>query len=76
MAYVSRIKECGCVVAASVDDPAHAADTSRFVANEIRQGFTVERMEVKAARALPWGWPCEHIRAANPEQLDLEDGGS
>lgn len=64
MAYVARIKECGCVVAASVDLPEYAGATAKFVAKEIREGFNVERMPVENARALPWGWPCEHMKRA------------
>ena len=63
-AYVSRIKACGCVVGATVDLPEYAADVAKFVAKEIREGFEVERMTTEAARALPWGWPCEHMKRA------------
>lgn len=75
MAYVARIKECGCVVAASVDEPAYASDTAKFVAREIREGFNVDRVTVGEARALPWGWPCEHMKAteaASQAQLAIE----
>lgn len=73
MAYVARIKECGCVVAASVDEPGYAKDTAQFVAREIREGFNVERVTVEEARSLPWGWPCEHMKeAAKGPQLALE----
>lgn len=64
MAYVSRIKECGCLVAAQVDLPQYRRDVAKFVAKEIREGFNVERVTVEEARALPWGWPCEHMKRA------------
>lgn len=73
MAYISRIAECGCVVAAHVDLPEYAKETAKFVAKEIRDGFTVERVPVEEARALPWGWPCEHMKRAQAGVIEGQE---
>jgi hypothetical protein len=49
MAYAGR-KRCGCVVAACVDEPNHARDVAREIANWVRAGMTVERMTVEDVR--------------------------
>jgi hypothetical protein len=74
MAYVAR-KPCGCVVAATVDEPRHAKDVAKSIAKWVRAGDAVERMTVGEARALPWGHPCEHDAQeaqAESAQLALE----
>lgn len=63
MAYVYRVPGCGCVVAAQVDDRAYARDVARFKRDKSHTGFVLEHMTVDQARAIPWGWPCEHMKA-------------
>lgn len=81
MAYVALIVPCGCLVAASIDEPRHKRDTAKFVAAKIRDGFRVERVSVAAAKAMPgWEWPCEHMVAAadaarGPQSEALFDAG-
>lgn len=72
MGYASRIPGCGCVVAVQVDDPKYKRDTAKFLAAEARQGFVLERHPVEFIRSLPWGWPCEHMKAAGT--TGLSDG--
>lgn len=48
-AYVG-ISPCGCIRAASVDNPEHAAHVRRDVSAFMRAGDTIERMEVEAVR--------------------------
>lgn len=64
MVYVARAKECGCAVAVSVDEPQYKSENAKLIAQKVRAGFVVERMTVDEARALPWGWPCEHMKRA------------
>jgi len=49
MAYVGRCK-CGNVVAAAMDEPAYVKDNAKEVARWIRDGLTVERLDVDAVR--------------------------
>lgn len=60
--YVGRYP-CGCIYAVTCDDdPRHAKDTAKFVAEIIRRGDTVERMTVAEAKADPLFFPkaCPH----------------
>ncbi len=47
--YVGR-KSCGCLVAAVVDLPGQEKETARDVAQFIREGYTVTRMESEEVR--------------------------
>jgi hypothetical protein len=49
MAYAAR-KSCGCLVACTVDLPKYAKDTAKDVAKWIRDGLTVERLDVEVVR--------------------------
>jgi len=68
MAYVGRA-HCGCVQAATLDEPRHADQVRRDVAGFRRWG-TVERMTVEDARSAfclsphPLFCPCSRARAA------------
>jgi hypothetical protein len=65
--YVGR-KDCGCVVAACVDNPEHRRDTARFVADIIKDGLTVETMTVKEVRRCLT--VCKHS-PRKPQALEL-----
>lgn len=71
MAYVYRIPGCGCVVAASVDAPEYAREVAKFKEDKAHSGFVLAHMTVEEARAIPWGWPCEHMKAAGDVQLEV-----
>lgn len=58
MCYIAR-KSCGCVVVWLLDIPADKKNTAREVAKCIRDGYTVERMTVGAARAGGFGCKCK-----------------
>lgn len=64
MAYIYRIPGCGCVVAACVDESAHQREVEKFKRSREHKGFALAHVTVDEARALPWGWPCEHMKAA------------
>lgn len=49
MAYIGR-KSCGCIVAATVDDPIFKKDTAKFVAKLLRDGLFVERVSCQFVR--------------------------
>ena len=49
-AYVG-VKKCGCAVAAVVDNPDHAKDVAKEVADFIKSGLTIERVPVEVVRA-------------------------
>lgn len=49
--YFARCKcGCGSMVAVTVDEPKFAKDTAQFVADLIKDGYTVERGTVGEAR--------------------------
>lgn len=55
-AYIARCKcGCGAIVFAAVDDPRHADDVARDVAECIRDGYTIERSTVGVVRTEPFG---------------------
>ena len=70
MGYVFRIPGCGCVVAAQVDKPEYAREVAKFKRDRALQGFVLDHLPVDEIRALPWGWPCEHLKVAQ-EALDV-----
>lgn len=51
-AYVARTPGCLCVVAATVDRPEYKRDTAKNVADWVRRGEVVERMEIEVVRTL------------------------
>ena len=55
-AYIALCR-CGCggIVFAVVDNPEHAADTAKEVADCIRDGYVVERGTVGFVRSRPFG---------------------
>lgn len=61
MGYAARLPGCGCVVAAQMDRPEYASDVRRFKREHL--GFTIDHLPAEEIRALPWGWPCEHMKA-------------
>ncbi len=58
-AYIAR-DLCGCIVGATVDDPDHASDTAKIVAEWVRDGLTLERTTVGEAREDPTFLRCSH----------------
>ena len=46
--YIGKWPDCGCVTAACVDDPEHKKDTAKFIADLIKDGRVVERIEAKS----------------------------
>ena len=69
--YVSRY-DCGCYSAVVVDDPRWPQDTANAVAEMIRDGRVVERVE---AETIDIGGRCPH-RAALSDQHGVEGAGS
>lgn len=67
MGYVYRIPGCGCIVAAQVDDPKYPRDVAKFKNAKDKRGFDLAHLPVEEIRALPWGWPCEHMKAGAPK---------
>ncbi len=49
MCYIGR-KSCGCVVAATVDEPQYREDVAKDIADWLRSGLTIERVTVEYAR--------------------------
>jgi len=58
MAYIGR-SPCGCVRAATVDDPARARDVAKEIAAMVRGKLTIERVTCESVRATDWKCP-EH----------------
>lgn len=58
MAYVG-IKSCGCVVAATVDNPAHQKEVAKDVATFIKEGLTIERKTCAWVRENFEGCKCQ-----------------
>jgi hypothetical protein len=50
MSYIGVKPGCGCVVAAVVDDPRHAAQTRKDVSEFMRWGLTIERVTTEDVR--------------------------
>lgn len=64
--YIAKVKECGCVVAACVDRPEYAKSTAKDVADWIKRGLVVERIQISESNPLSIG-RCKH----RSEQLSL-----
>jgi len=63
MGYAYRIPGCGCGVAVQVDGPEYARDVEKFKRDKAMAAFDLAHLPVEEIRALPWGWPCEHMKA-------------
>jgi len=44
------LKDCGCAVAAVVDEKNHQKDVAKSVANFIKDGLRIERVTIEEAR--------------------------
>jgi len=54
------LKDCGCLVMASVDSPDHKRETAKEIAKAIREGLNVQKLSTAFVRTMPW--KCElHI---------------
>jgi len=49
MAYIAR-RDCGCIVAATVDTPDHKRETAKDVASWVREGLDVSRVACQYVR--------------------------
>ena len=65
-AYIGR-KECGCVVAAVVDDPKYKKDTAQSVAEFLEGGLTIERVTLDETRELLK--VCKHRQDEQQQEL-------
>lgn len=57
--YVARPLDCECIAAVTVDEPEHAKDVAKDVANWVRRGFRVDRMTGDVFREMSFRCP-EH----------------
>ncbi len=76
MAYYATM-DCGCLVAAMVDDPTHKKDTAKEIASWARRGDAVNRGTVEEVRAMRWATGA-HARGradcdGNPTRAALAD---
>jgi hypothetical protein len=72
MAYVARC-ECGHIVAAAMDEPAYRKDNAKEVARWMRDGLTIERMDVEAVRVYLHECTCpKKAKPSRQTALDLE----
>ena len=68
MCYIG-VKECGCVVAACVDNPKHKKDIAKNVGDWVKDGLTIERISVEDTRNRLSYCKCNEEIKAN--ELDL-----
>lgn len=61
MCYVAR-KSCGCIIAATVDEPDMLKENAKEIARWIRKGYTVDRVTVQHVREHFQGQDCPHER--------------
>ena len=73
-AYVGRWKTCDCVVAVCVDDPEHAKDVAKNVADYIRRGYRVERLLTETVRTMDWRCPDHPKGTPYPWELEKRVG--
>jgi len=66
MSYVGR-KDCGCMVAAIVDDPQDRRDVAKQVGEWIRHGLTIEWVDVEVVRRELHR--CSHVLTRPPAPL-------
>lgn len=69
MSYIARCPKCNAIVMACVDDPKHAKDTARAVAESIRDGDVIERVTCEYVRV---NWSDCKCGKPEAEQLGLE----
>lgn len=50
MAYAGRVPGCGCLVAATIDNPERKKDVAKFVQEMIRDGLEVSRVDTEEVR--------------------------
>lgn len=62
-AYIAK-KKCGCVVAACADIPDYTKDTAKFLADCVKDGLTIERVELGSGHVKLSRCRCE-------EQLEI-----
>jgi hypothetical protein len=60
--FLGRDRECGCIMAAYVDDPRCADDVAMMIKNEL----AVDRVPTDEARKLKWGHQCAKARQPHP----------
>lgn len=66
MAYIGRCK-CGHVVAAAMDEPEYRKDNAKEVARWMRDGLTIERLDVDAVRTYLHKCTCPEKQKAAPQ---------
>lgn len=60
-AYIAK-KSCGCIVAATVDDPEHKEDVAKNVSDWIKDGLSIERVTCETVRQSKLGCHCGQRR--------------
>ncbi len=68
--WVSLWKDCDCITALRVDEPDHAKDVARHVAESIRDGHRVSKVTHEQLRAMPMH--CEKHPKGTPPPWELE----
>lgn len=68
------IRPCGCVVAATVDDPDDAKTVAQDVAGFLRSGLKVEPMDTEEVRKRLRG--CPHHHGGSQQQVPLPEPGA
>lgn len=68
--YIGQCPKCGAYCVATVDDPQYAKDTATSVANMIKNGLTVTRVDSDFVRANFSGCTC-HKQAKQSAQVRL-----
>jgi len=64
--YIGKWPDCGCVTAACVDEPNHKKDTAKFIADLIKDGRIVERVEARDWHKVKLGRCIHRARPAKP----------
>lgn len=62
--YIAR-KPCGRISAMAWDDPGYEKSTAKFVAECIKRGDTISRIERFEGDPLPSEWMCDECRSPN-----------
>jgi hypothetical protein len=73
--YIAR-KECGRVAALCWDEPKFRKDTAKTVADYIRRGLAVERLERFEGDSMPGEWICKECRGKPCATPPTGDGGA
>lgn len=69
MSYIACCPKCKAIVMACVDDPKHAKDTAKAVAESIRDGDIIERVTCEYVRA---NWSACKCNEPEAQQLTLD----